>query len=183
MQDITIENTRIDLLNNFLDIKIFNVFFVCFCILIVMNGSNFFDGLNTLSIGYYLLISIILFYLIINEQIFIENRLLENLFFVLIGLYIFNLFNKIFMGDSGSILFGFIFSIFLIQIYFLNQHLSPFFIILLLWYPSFETLFSIIRKYSFGKTPLRPDSKHLHQLFFYFTKKKKLLLKQFMQIF
>ena len=41
LQDITIENTRIDLLNNFLDIKMFNVFFVCFCILIVMNGSNF----------------------------------------------------------------------------------------------------------------------------------------------
>ena len=76
------------------------------------------------------------------------------------------------MGDSGSILLGFIFSIFLIQMYFLNQHLSPFFIILLLWYPSFETLFSIIRKYSFGKSPSRPDSKHLHQLFFYFIKKK-----------
>ena len=28
--------------------------------------------------------------------------------------------------------------------------LSPFFIILLLWYPSFETLFSMIRKYAFG---------------------------------
>ncbi len=172
LQNITIENTRIDLLNNFLNIKFFNIFFVCFCILIVMNGSNFFDGLNTLSIGYYLLISIILFYLASMDKIFIENRLLENLFFILIGLYFFNLFNKIFMGDSGSILLGFIFSIFLIQMYFFNQHLSPFFIVLLLWYPSFETLFSIIRKYFYGKSPLRPDSKHLHQLIFYFVKKK-----------
>ena len=76
------------------------------------------------------------------------------------------------MGDSGSLLFGFIFSVLMIKIYELNQFLSPFFIILLLWYPSYETLFSIIRKYTLKKSPMKPDSKHLHQLIFYFVKKK-----------
>ena len=30
----------------------------------------------------------------------------------------------------------------------------------------------MIRKYAFGKSPLKPDSKHLHQLIFYYVKKK-----------
>ena len=172
LQDITIENTRVNLLDNFLDFQVFNYLFVCFCILIVMNGSNFFDGLNTLNVGYYFLICLTLFYLNIDEQLLTDHQLEKNLLVTLIGLYFFNLFNKVFIGDSGSILLGFIFSTFLIQIYYLNQYLSPFFIILLLWYPSFETLFSMIRKYAFGKSPLKPDSKHLHQLIFYYVKKK-----------
>ena len=159
LQDITIENTRVNLLDNFLDFQIFNYLFVCFCILIVMSGSNFFDGLNTLNVGYYFLICLVLFYLNIDEQLLTDHQLEKNLLVTLIGLYFFNL-------------LGFIFSTFLIQIYYLNQYLSPFFIILLLWYPSFETLFSMIRKYAFGKSPLKPDSKHLHQLIFYYVKKK-----------
>ena len=75
LQDITIENTRVYLLDNFLDFKFFNYLFVCFCILIVMNGSNFFDGLNTLNIGYYFLISLTFFYLNINEQLFTDHKL------------------------------------------------------------------------------------------------------------
>ena len=37
---------------------------------------------------------------------------------------------------------------------------------LLLWYPAFENLFSIIRKTKLNISPLNPDFKHLHQLIF-----------------
>ena len=58
----------------FLTNEYFNYIFVIFCILIVVNGSNFFDGLNTLNVGYYLLISSTIFYLNFNQQIiFNEN--------------------------------------------------------------------------------------------------------------
>ena len=50
--------------------------------------------------------------------------------------------------------------------------MSPFFIVLLLWYPCFENLFSIIRKYRLNLSPLNSDNKHFHQLLFYFIKKK-----------
>ena len=50
--------------------------------------------------------------------------------------------------------------------------ISPYFVILLLWYPCFENLFSIIRKFKFNKSPIYPDSNHLHQLLFYFLNKK-----------
>ena len=81
------------------------------------------------------------------------------------------------MGDSGSYALGLMCGYFLIKIYELNQEISPYFIILLLWYPCFENLFSIIRKFSFRKSPISADNNHLHQLIYYFLKKKKITTK------
>ena len=87
-------------------------------------------------------------------------------------LFFLNLINKIYLGDAGSYLLGFTFAVYLIKLYIDNQHLSPFFIIVLLWYPSYETLFSIIRKNIMNKSPMDPDSNHLHQQIFHLIKKK-----------
>ena len=85
---------------------------------------------------------------------------------------ILNLFNKIYIGDSGSYLLGFFIATILIKTYVENPFLSPYFIILLIWYPCFENLFSIIRKYSYNLSPTLPDTRHLHQLIFNFLKLK-----------
>ena len=57
------------------------------------------------------------------------------------------------------------------MIYRENQTMSPYFIVLLLWYPGFENLFSIIRKLKTKFSPLSPDTNHLHQLMFIFLNK------------
>ena len=161
--DLQLFNTKIYLLDKLLSNNSFNYIFVSFCILIVINGSNFFDGLNTLNIGYYLLVSLIIFYLKQNQIISVNEIFIE--FFL-------NLINKIYLGDAGSYLLGFTFAVYLIKLYIDNQDLSPFFIIVLLWYPSYETLFSIIRKNIMNKSPMDPDSNHLHQQIFHLIKKK-----------
>ena len=112
LNNIQITNTRVDLLDRLINYQYINYFFVCFCILIVINGSNFFDGLNTLSSGYYLLITLIMVYLNLIENIVFQDFFFKNLFLTLIIIYIYNFLNKIFIGDSGSYLLGFIFSIF-----------------------------------------------------------------------
>ena len=89
-------------------------------------------------------------------------------------IYTLNFFNKIYLGDNGSYFLGFVYSYLLIYIYLNNQYLSPFFIILLLWYPAFENLFSLIRKLNIKKSPFKPDQNHLHQLLFFFLKRKKI---------
>ena len=170
--ELSINDTRVLFLDNLLDNQLINYFFISFCILIIINGSNFFDGLNTLAVGYYLLISLIIFLLNHNYEIVIKDLILNELIFILIIFYILNFFNKMFLGDSGSYLLGFIFSYILIELYRVNPEISPFFIILLLWYPSFEILFSMIRKNIIKKSPMAPDTNHLHQLIFYFIKKK-----------
>ncbi len=175
LSEMMINDTRVFLLDQLLTNQIFNNIFVLFCILIVVNGSNFFDGLNTLCIGYYLIISLIVFYLNFNGDIVINNIVILNFISVLSVCLILNFFNKIFLGDSGSYLLGFIFAVFLIELYNLNRHISPFSIILMVWYPSFELLFSMIRKKTLNRSPLEPDSNHLHQLLFHFLKKKNTL--------
>ena len=170
--DLQILNTKIYLLDNLLSNNIFNYIFVSFCILIIINGSNFFDGLNTLNVGYYLLIIFVIYFLR-QHQLITINAIFINYILAALGIVFFlNLFNKIYLGDSGSYLLGFTFSVFLIKIYAENHHLSPFFIIVLLWYPSFETLFSIIRKNIKDKSPLQPDSDHFHQQIFFLVKRK-----------
>ena len=167
-----ISSIRIFFIDYLLSYKFFSYFFVIFCLLIIVNGTNFIDGLNGLVLGYFISILIIIYNLKLFESLQITQ--LEILYFIelLSFLLLFNLFNKLYIGDGGSYLLGFGFGILLIAIYESNKNISPFFIILLLWYPCFENLFSIIRKYRFNKSPLISDNKHFHQLFFYFVKKR-----------
>jgi UDP-N-acetylmuramyl pentapeptide phosphotransferase/UDP-N-acetylglucosamine-1-phosphate transferase len=167
-----ISSIRIFFIDYLLSYKFFSYFFVIFCLLIIVNGTNFIDGLNGLVLGYFISILIIIYNLKLFESLQITQ--LEILYFIelLSFLLLFNLFNKLYIGDGGSYLLGFGFGILLIAIYESNKNISPFFIILLLWYPCFENLFSIIRKYKFNKSPLISDNKHFHQLFFYFVKKR-----------
>lgn len=156
------------LLNNY----IFSIFFTAFCILVIINGSNFIDGVNSLAIGYYIVISLALLFLKNNGFIVSFNFPLNLITACLIILFFFNLYNKLYLGDSGAYLLGFIYSFELINFYLQNSNVSPFFIILLLWYPAFENLFSILRKTNFKKSPIMPDTNHLHQLIFLYLKKK-----------
>jgi UDP-N-acetylmuramyl pentapeptide phosphotransferase/UDP-N-acetylglucosamine-1-phosphate transferase len=170
--ELNIIHTRVLILDNILLNYYFNIIFVSFCILILINGTNFIDGLNGLVITYYLSILTIIFYLKSNYNLILNENYIGVLIFSLIFLLILNLFNKLFLGDSGSYVLGLFFGYFLISLYSLNGDLSPFFIVLLLWYPCFEILFSIIRKFQLNKSPILPDKNHLHQLLYYFLSKK-----------
>ena len=140
LYDLKIENTRIIILDNLLKNQYLNYFFVSFCLLILINGSNLIDGLNTNVIGYYLIISILLL-----QTNFISDLAFSKMQWILwtISLsivYIFNFLKKIFLGDDGSYILAFIYGIFLIEFYSNINYVSPFFIIAILWYPCFELL-------------------------------------------
>ena len=170
--NLQIHPTRILFLDLILENIWISYFFTVFCILIAINGTNFIDGLNGLVLGYYLIILVIIFKLGLSIQIDIFHSQIIFLIIFLAFLFLLNLLNQFYIGDSGAYSLGFIFSFLLISIYLFNKNISPFFIILLLWYPCFENLFSIIRKYKFKKSPISPDEKHLHQLLFFFISKK-----------
>ena len=164
--DLKILSTRIALFDKLLESNFINYLFVSFCILIIVNGSNFIDGLNTLVIGYYSIITIIIYKINLLSVIPIDSGLVLSWISFLLFIYLLNLFNKLFLGDSGTYFLGFSYAILLIMIHNKNLSISPFFIILLLWYPGFEILFSIIRKINSKASPLSPDIKHLHQIIF-----------------
>ena len=63
-----------------------------------------------------------------------------------------NFLNKLFLGDNGAYMISFFIGFYLITIYNQNyQNITPYFVILLLWYPCFENLFSILRKIYYKK--------------------------------
>ena len=170
--NLNIDDLKINLLNNLLNNYYFNIFFVSFCFLVLLNGTNFIDGNNCLSLGYFFLILFFLLRLIDEQIIMFEKRILYEFFLVLLVLLIFNFFNKIYLGDNGIYLITIFLGYLLIDIYIKNPNLSPYFIANLLWYPSFEIFFSIFRKFFYRKSPMSPDTHHLHQLFYSFLLRK-----------
>ena len=89
--NISIIDLRVSFLNDILNNFYFNVFFISFCFLVLINGSNFIDGCNGLAIGYYLIIYVFLFYLDKNQIIVSEIDLFLSLIFCLLILLAFNL--------------------------------------------------------------------------------------------
>jgi UDP-N-acetylmuramyl pentapeptide phosphotransferase/UDP-N-acetylglucosamine-1-phosphate transferase len=170
--EIHVTPTRIDLIDQFLQNDLFSLIFTIFCFIVLVNGSNFIDGLNGLLLGYFL---IILLNLNLDNLYFNITFLefeLNFLFFSLIIILILNYLNFLFMGDGGSYLIALFFGHLLVSFYNSTSNISPYYIILLLWYPCFEILFSLIRKYFSNKSPMQPDNNHLHQLIFSYYQKK-----------
>lgn len=170
--DLKILSTKVFFLDYFIENKIFSILFTLFCLLVLINGSNFIDGINTLLCGYYLLVLIAIIYICSNNFIIYNISELKELLLVLSIIYSFNFFSKLYLGDSGAFLISFVVGYYLIDIANNNPLISPMFIVLLLWYPAFENFFSIFRKLSTKLQPSKPDNFHLHQLLFNFLKKK-----------
>ena len=142
------------LMNN----ELFNFTFLLVSILIIINGCNFIDGVNNNLNLYFFLLNLSLIYIKYIYGVDFEI----NIFLLLFSFFFFyfNYKNILMFGDSGAYLIGFLSALDLVQITNEIELLSKYFAIILLAYPSYEVLFSIIRK----KNPLFPDGNHLHLL-------------------
>lgn len=148
--------------NNFI-----NLFFVIFCLVTVLNGHNFMDGLNSLVIGNFILILLSIcfidFYLYPNAIEF--KSILQNLIIICLVFFLFNAFNKCFLGDNGIYVFSIFISLLIISfIEFSNGKISPLLAAVFLWYAAFENLFSILRRIKRKKAVSNSDRLHLHSL-------------------
>ena len=170
--DLKILTSRIELFDILLSNEVFAYLFSSFCLLILINGSNFIDGLNGLLISY----SVIVIYTLGNLGLISDQIIFDQYFYsilsVLLLLLLLNIFNILMIGDGGAYLLGFLLGFVIISSHVNNLNISPYFYISLIWYPCFENLFSILRKLNKKFSPLDPDNKHLHQLIFFFIKKK-----------
>jgi len=71
---------------------------------------------------------------------------------------------KIFLGDGGAYLLGFLVAWIAVMLPARNPAVSVWAMLLACGYPILETLFSIVRKVRRGHSPGHPDSVHLHML-------------------
>ena len=169
--DNFVSSIRIDFFDNLLNIFFIKLLFTLFCILVLINGTNFIDGVNTLVVGYFILVFSNILYLSDISNFDLDKSFVSTCLITLLVIYIFNFFGKMFLGDGGSYLISFVAGIILIKFSSDNYLVSPYYIMALLWYPAYENLFSIIRKKILKKSPSTPDNEHLHQLIFLYLNK------------
>ena len=84
----------------------------------------------------------------------------------LIGVFLINFpSGKIFLGDGGAYLVGFILALISLLLVKNSKSVSPWFPLIVVIYPVFETLFSMYRKHYVRNIPVSsPDGSHLHML-------------------
>ena len=157
----------IPFLSIFLKNDIFSSFFILLCFLFVINGANLIDGFNGLLSINLIIINSILVYINLNTgnvefSVFIIGHII-----ILLSFLLFNFPSaKLFLGDSGSYLMGALVAQNIITTNNLNPSYSSFFFCILIFYLFFEVFFSFFRKIIQNKSPIYPDSKHLHMLVF-----------------
>lgn len=142
--------------------------FTVFAVSGVANAINIIDGYNGLAAGYAVLVLAALAW--VSAQV--GDAFLFTASLALIGALLgFLAWNwpagKLFLGDGGAYLLGFLLAEISVLLIVRNPQVTPWFPLALLIYPVFETLFSIYRrKLLRNHGAMRPDALHLHQLIY-----------------
>jgi UDP-GlcNAc:undecaprenyl-phosphate/decaprenyl-phosphate GlcNAc-1-phosphate transferase len=146
----------------------FAVVFTVFAVSGVANAINIIDGYNGLAGGYAAIALAALAW--VSLQVgdgFILTAALAMIG-ALLGFLVWNYpSGKIFLGDGGAYLLGFWLAELSVLLVARHAEVSPWFPLLLLVYPIFETLFSIYRrKLKRGLSAGRADRLHMHQVIY-----------------
>ena len=134
----------------------FSFIFTIFCFIAFINAFNLFDGINC-QIGLYVLFILILIFFS-NSELLLFNSLL----FPLIIFLILNYQGKIFIGNAGSYLLGFILSYIIIKFYNNTNSLYADKILLIMFLPGIDMIRLFFIRIKNKKNPFSPDRNHLH---------------------
>jgi len=148
-----------------LETGVFAVPVTVFCMIGVMNAINLSDGLDGLAGGVSAIACLFLVYFSLQAGHGFNLALSVSLFGCLIGFLYFNSHPaKMFMGDTGSLVLGYILS----SICVLSQKFEgdlpvlPISMALILALPIADTLWVMTRRACMGQSPFQPDNTHLH---------------------
>ena len=146
----------------------FAIVFTIFCVAGVVNAINMIDCYNGLASG----MVVIALLAIITVALKVQDGLVLIISVSTLGASLgFIVWNwpkgRLFLGDGGAYLLGFLLAELSVLLVYRNPNVSPWFPLLLLSYPVYETLFSMYRRRWVHKSKLcEPDNRHLHQLIF-----------------
>lgn len=155
------------------------IVFTVFLFLILINGFNLIDGIDGLASGLGILISAVygIWFIICGHVTY--GMLSLTLAAALTAFFRFNIFSKdkkIFLGDTGSMLIGFIISVLTIQFIDFNLdegarfqvNSAPAVAYGLLIVPLIDMLRVVILRFWNGKSPFKADRNHIHHTLLHF---------------
>jgi len=139
--------------------------FTCFCVTGVINAFNIIDGLNGLAAGIGIIAMAAFGWLAHALGDIFLMHLCWTTGMVILGFMLVNYpFGKIFLGDGGAYLIGFLGAEISIMMVVRHPQVSWFFPMAVLIYPVTEVLFSIYRRKGKNRKVQDADALHLHSL-------------------
>ncbi|MEI8274026.1 MAG: MraY family glycosyltransferase [Paludibacter sp.] len=181
---IVVSDIRLTSLHGFLGINelpVFASYFLSiFVFIAIINALNLIDGVDGLASGLGILYS--LFFALYFSYTGSVNLAISA--YAMVGslavFFIYNVFgkkNKIFMGDTGSLLLGYMLTLYVFQFCEMNAypqkfHLSELFqmkaapavTVCVLMVPLFDTIRVMLTRIKKGVSPFHPDKNHIHHL-------------------
>jgi len=146
----------------------FAIAFTMFAVGGVANAINIIDGYNGLAAGHAVIVLAAMAWVsaLVGDDLLFTSAL--AMIGALLGFLVWNYpRGKIFLGDGGAYLLGFWLAELSVILVVRHPEVSPWFPMLLLVYPIFETLFSMYRrKVIQGLSPGQPDRMHMHQVIY-----------------
>ena len=163
-----VRSVDIPFVDNLLSITAISLVFSAFAFAGVSHAFNIIDGFNGLLAGISILIFSAYAYVSFLHDDYFLLYVSLSLVFVTLGFFFWNYpFGLIFLGDGGAYLLGFMAAVVGTMLTQRHPDVSPWFPLLLVLYPVWETLFSIYRrKFLKDKNPFLPDALHLHSLIY-----------------
>lgn len=156
--DLLLKNLKFSFFNKDINFYFFNYFLTILCFALFINALNMLDGINCQVAAY---VSFILI-------IFIAKGILIYLsFLLLISIFTFSILNfqnKVYFGDSGSLVLGFIISYFFLKTYNVQDAFYADEIFLIMCIPGYELLRLFFKRIYLRKNPFQPDQNHIHHL-------------------
>ncbi len=148
----------------------FDELFSIFVIAIMTNAFNLIDGIDGLAGSISLLISLVFCILFTYAGFHFNAVLAISVSGIALAFLIYNWYpSKVFMGDTGSMMLGFILTVLFIQFIAIPSSLSGqfspvAFVLALFVLPVYDTLRVFLIRFFTGKHPLAPDRNHIHHV-------------------
>ena len=134
----------------------FSVLFTAICFLCFVNACNMFDGID-LQFGFYLILLSIIFLSKGIMSDFYYSYIISGIFFLF-----YNFKKKIFIGNSGTLFLGSLFSFLFIGSYTKANLFTADEIFLIMSVPGFDMIRVSILRLIQGKHMFQPDNLHMH---------------------
>jgi UDP-N-acetylmuramyl pentapeptide phosphotransferase/UDP-N-acetylglucosamine-1-phosphate transferase len=151
--------------DHFLSVKAISILFTAFAIGGVANSVNLIDGYNGMASGFVIFALVAVAYVAesAGDIPLMQSAILCAACFA--GFFLVNWpWGRLFLGDGGSYLGGFIVAWFCVLLTLRNPTVSPFAAFLICVHPISETLMSIGRRFMTGSSIGQADNRHLHNL-------------------
>lgn len=165
--NLIVKNFLLSFYENRIFLNEFSIFFTIFCIIILINALNFYDGINGQSGIFYIFVFSFLYY--VSDNYFYLICVLLIIFILFL-----NFKNELFFGDSGIYLIGSILIICLIYEHNLTRNIiyadEIFFLLL---FPGIDLVRLTFERLASNKNMFYGDRKHFHH---YLTNKYNLFI-------